>query len=85
VSAAPAPSEAVIQATIAYCDYIYRRYGRFPAYIPSLRTVLGFQVNHVDVEFYDRFYRPQALTETQRQHMESWHGGRESDALWASL
>jgi hypothetical protein len=73
VAAAPAPSEAAVQATIAYCEYVYARYGRFPAYVPPLRTVLGFQVNHVDVEFYDRFYRPDSLTGAQRRHMEEWH------------
>jgi hypothetical protein len=73
VAAAPAPSEATIQATVAYCEYVYARYGRFPAYALPLRTVLGFQVNHVDIEFYDRFYRPEALTDAQRRHMEHWH------------
>jgi len=73
-AAAPAPSEAAIQATVAYCEYVYTRYGRFPCYAPPLRTVLGFQVNHLDIEFYDRFYRPSSLTEAQRQHMEHWHG-----------
>jgi hypothetical protein len=62
----PAPSEAAIAAAIAYCDYIYRRYGRFPAYSPPFRTILGYQATHVDVEFYDRFFRPEALTATQR-------------------
>ncbi|MDR8391971.1 hypothetical protein NC796_12505 [Aliifodinibius sp. S!AR15-10] len=71
--AAPEPSDATIEATIAYCNYIYNRYGRFPAYQMPLRTLLGYQVNHVDVEFYDRFYRPEALTDLQRQHVEHWH------------
>ena len=75
VATAPAPSEPAIQSTIAYCEYVLTRYGRFPAYVPPLRTVLGFQVNHVDVEFYDRFYRAEALTEAQRQHMHQWHEG----------
>jgi hypothetical protein len=62
----PAPSEAAIQATIAYCEYIYHRYGRFPAYSPPFRTVLGYQATHVDAEFYDRFFRAEALSATQR-------------------
>ena len=41
--------DANLQAAIAYCEYIYRRYGRFPAYAPPMKTVLGFQVNHLDV------------------------------------
>jgi hypothetical protein len=67
------PSTAAQGATIAYCDYVHRRYGRFPAYAPPLRTILGFQAGHVDLSFYERFYRPEALSETQRQHQELWH------------
>jgi hypothetical protein len=69
----PACSEAAIAATIAYCEYIHDRYGRFPAYAPPFRTVLGYQATHVDESFYDRFYRPEALSETQRAHMARWH------------
>lgn len=71
-----APSERAIEATVAYCEYVFGRYGRFPAYSPPFRTVLGYQATHVDAEFYDRFYRPEALTETQREHMARWHEGR---------
>jgi len=76
---APAPSDAAVQATIAYCEHVYSRYGRFPAYQPPLRTVLGFQASHVDLEFYERFYRPEAISETQRRHMERWHSGSDVD------
>ena len=62
----PAISKAAIDATIAYCEYLSDRYGRFPVYMPPYRTVLGFQACHLDAEFYDRFYRPEALGETQR-------------------
>jgi hypothetical protein len=69
----PAPSEAAIEATVAYCEYIHDRYGRFPAYSAPFRTVLGHQAAHVDEDFYDRFYRPEALSETQRRHADRWH------------
>ncbi len=59
------PSETAVQATIAYCDYIFKRYGRFPAYSAPFRTVIGYQATHVDVDFYRKFYRAEALTETQ--------------------
>ncbi len=65
----PPLDDAAVEATIAYCEYIYGRYGRFPAYAAPFGTLLGYQATHVDVEFYDRFYRPAALTDTQRQHM----------------
>lgn len=69
----PALSEAAIAATVAYCTYVYERYGRFPAYLPPWRTVLGYQAMHADVDFYEHFYRPDALTETQREHFARWH------------
>jgi hypothetical protein len=64
----PRCSDEAIAATIAYCEYIYGHYGRFPAQQGPFRTVLGYQAHHVDVDFYDRFYHEDALTETQRRH-----------------
>jgi hypothetical protein len=71
-------SAEAVDATVAYCEYIYQRYGRFPAYMPPFRTVLGFQACHLDTEFYERHYRREALSNTERGHLESWHGGNES-------
>jgi hypothetical protein len=59
-------SEATIAAASAYCEYLFQRYGRFPVYLTPYRTVLGFQACHLDAEFYQRFYRPDALGATQR-------------------
>jgi hypothetical protein len=67
----PGLSEAAISATAAYCEYLWGRYGRFPVYMAPYRTVLGFQACHLDAEFYDRFYRPEALTPAQRADFES--------------
>ena len=66
----PPVSGAAIAATTAYCEYIWDRYGRFPANMPPYRTVLGFQACHLDAEFYDKFYKPEALTERQRKDFE---------------
>jgi hypothetical protein len=62
----PAPSAVAVQTTMAYCDYVFRRYGRFPAYTAPFRTVIGFQVCRVDVDFYGRFYEPEALPDSVR-------------------
>jgi hypothetical protein len=62
----PAPSAAALQATIQYCDYVFRRYGRFPAYTAPFRTIIGFQVCRVDVGFYARFYDPDTLPDAVR-------------------
>lgn len=66
-------TDAAIAATVAYCEYIHQRYGRFPAYLPPFRTVLGFQAGHLDIDFYDRHYRPDALSANEREHLQTWH------------
>jgi hypothetical protein len=66
----PPVSERAVEATTAYCEYLWERYGRFPVYLTPYRTVLGFQACHLDAEFYDRFYRPEALGATQRADFE---------------
>lgn len=65
--------DGAIAATVAYCEYLHARYGRFPAYLPPFRTVLGFQAGHLDVDFYDRHYRAEALSATERYHLKNWH------------
>jgi hypothetical protein len=39
------------------------------------RTVLAFQAHHLDLEFYDRFFKPGATTDAHRQHFAAWHSG----------
>jgi len=62
----PAPDNAAIDATIAYCEYVYNRYGRFPAYSAPFRTIIGFQVCRVDIDFYDRFYSSESTPDAVR-------------------
>jgi hypothetical protein len=69
----PRFSDACVQATIAYCTYVYETYGRFPAYFGPMRTTLGHQAHHLDLEFYDTHYQPGAYTQTQAEHLNHWH------------
>lgn len=62
----PPISEAAIAATTAVCEYLWNRYGRFPVHMPPYKTVLGFQATHLDAEFYDKFYRSESLSASQR-------------------
>ena len=68
----PALSETAIAATSRLLQYIYRRYGRFPAYLPPIHTISGFQAGHLDTEFYDHYYRPEALA---RPSAGTWPAG----------
>jgi len=67
VRSVPPVSEKAIAATIAYCEYVWNRYGRFPAHMPPFRTVLGFQAGHLDLAFYEKFYTPSVISETIRK------------------
>ncbi len=60
-SGIPPVSEAAVAATTAYCEYVWKEFGRFPAYMSPFRTVVGCQACHLDTEFYEKFYRPEAL------------------------
>jgi len=64
----PVPDHRAVEAASAYTEYIYRHYGRFPAYSAPFRTVIGYQATRVDVDFYDTFYRHDALSDTQRNY-----------------
>ena len=61
----PGYSDQAIEATIAYCDYVYSRYGRFPAHSGPFRTVLAYQAHHLDPTFYERFYKPGVYNSTR--------------------
>lgn len=71
--AIPGFSTACVEATIAYCTYLYETYGRFPAYFGPIRTSLAHQAHHLDLDFYDEFYHPGAYTGEHADHMDRWH------------
>jgi hypothetical protein len=71
----PPYSDRAIEATAAYCEYLYTRYGRFPASSGPFHTVLAYQAHHLDLDFYACFYREDALSSTQREHEARWHKG----------
>jgi hypothetical protein len=57
----PEYSSIAVEATIAYCEYVHQRYGRFTAACGPLRTTLAYQAHRLDPDFYARFYRADAL------------------------
>jgi hypothetical protein len=67
-------SKANTDAVVAYTEYVYGRYGRFPAYFGPLRSLMAYSAHHIDDEFYDRFYAEGAYTDRHREHFERWHG-----------
>lgn len=80
----PRVSDDVIQCTKDICNYVYDTYGRFPATVDAMNMYFWIQAQHIETEFYDKYYKEGAYTETQRDHLELWHasmlaGVREED------
>jgi hypothetical protein len=56
------------------CQYTLDTWGKFPGTVPSVWVMNFLQAQHLDLDFYDQFFRPGAYLETHRRHMEAWHG-----------
>jgi hypothetical protein len=78
--ARPLPTPETVEIVKAFCTYVHGTYGRFPAFIDPMFVRLVFQAHHLDVDFYDRFYRGNPLTQRHRQHLARWHPGADRPA-----
>jgi hypothetical protein len=67
-------SPAMIDMLGEVASYIHDTYGKFPATIPSVYARVYAQAHHLDREYYDTFYGPEAYLETHRRHDATWHG-----------
>lgn len=52
---------------------IFGRFGRFPTTIPPVGAGLYTQAQHIDTDFYDKFYKEGAYLESHARHKELWH------------
>ena len=56
------------------CDYTLDTWGKFPGTVPSVWIMNFLQAQHLDLDFYDRFFKPGAYLHTHATHMNKWHG-----------
>jgi hypothetical protein len=54
-------------------QYIYDTYGKFPATVPSIFAFMYLQAHHLDLSFYDHYFKPGAYLPTHAEHMKNWH------------
>lgn len=71
--------ERAVEATIAFCAYVMRTYGRFPAHTDAFKTVVAFQAHHLDLDFYDTFYPNESVPQAHRDHLMAWHQGQRAE------
>jgi hypothetical protein len=55
-------------------QYIYDTYGKFPGTIQSIFAFMYVQAQHLDLDFYDHYFKPDtAYLTTHKDHMKKWH------------
>jgi len=62
-----------LACTKAICTYIYDTYGRFPATVDTMHLMWFMQAHHLDLDFYDQFFKAGAYGHTHMTHMSTWH------------
>ena len=59
----------------------YDTYGRFPATVDAMHLMWFMQVHHLDLAFYETFFKAGVCGKTHLAHMETWHAeGARQDA-----
>jgi hypothetical protein len=67
------PSKLSVDQVKAYFNYLYDTYGRVPATFDTKILPVWLQVHHLDIEFYDKHFPPEMVTQAHRDHIKSWH------------
>ncbi len=70
----PRPTDEAIAATKVMCNYIWDNYGRFPATIDPMCMTVWYQAQHLDLDFYKKYYPAEAIPANVANHMCDWHG-----------
>ncbi len=70
---APKPTKTTIEIVRSVANYIYDTYGRFPAFIDPMFMRLVFQAQHIDLDFYDKYYPKGAYTDMHVNHFKIFH------------
>lgn len=72
-SAAQIHDEKFRECVALQAQYIYDTFGRFPGTVPSMFAIMYLQAHHLDLDFYDHFYKPGSYLDTHKNHMKQWH------------
>ena len=70
-SAAPIDEEFV-DCVAAMAQYVQDTFGRFPATVPAVFTLMYLQAHQLDTDFYDTHFTPGAYLKTHAEHRQNW-------------
>ncbi|RIJ41402.1 hypothetical protein [Pontibacter oryzae] len=71
--AAEVHSEEFRDCVALQAQYVFDTFGKFPGTVPSIFLLTYLQAHHLDLEFYDHFYKTGAYLHTHANHMARWH------------
>jgi hypothetical protein len=54
-------------------EYILASFGKVPGTVPTVFCLNYVQAHHLDLDFYDRFFKPGAYLRTHAEHADRWH------------
>jgi hypothetical protein len=74
-SAAQVHDERFRDCVALQTQYVYDTFGKFPGTVPSMFLIMYLQAHHIDLEFYDKFFKPGSYLQTHATHMDRWHSG----------
>ena len=72
-AAAQVHSEEFRECVALQAQYVFDTFGKFPGTVPSIFHIMHLQAHHLDLEFYDRFFKPGSYLNTHEEHMKAWH------------
>ena len=72
-SAAQVHDDRFRQCVALQAQYVFDTFGKFPGTVPSMFLIMYLQAHHIDLDFYDKFFKPGAYLMSHANHMEKWH------------
>ncbi|MFQ5843121.1 MAG: hypothetical protein ACE5I8_11880, partial [Thermodesulfobacteriota bacterium] len=69
----PPPTADETRCVKDILNYIWDTYGRFPATVDPCSTAIFYQAQHLELEFYEKFYPPGTCSPAHEEHFRQWH------------
>ena len=72
-SSAQIHDEQFRQCVALQAQYILDTFGKFPGTTPSIFCFIYLQAHHLDLDFYDSYYKNGAYLQSHADHISKWH------------
>ncbi len=65
-------NEEFVECVVTMAQYVFEKFGKFPATVPSIFTLMYLQAHQLDTEFYDTHFSSGAYLRTHAEHDKNW-------------